>query len=151
MPEKQAIFKETNFTALYLLEYYLSVMAKDNYVINDQKTAIATGLSLRSVQDNRRLLENNNLFWSKKITGSGMTIYLYCARKEGVYCKKYFDNLFGYDKVRDVYWNHDRKTFKNILATNSLSQKEIRDITDLLDRYHDKCEKSKSMKCNPNW
>ena len=88
--EKKAVIKETNLTALFLLEYYLSVIARENYVMDDMKTGDATGLSLRSVQNNRRLLEKKNLFWVHKTTGGGMTYYLYCARKEGVYCKKYF-------------------------------------------------------------
>jgi hypothetical protein len=130
--EKRAVIKEINLTALYLLEYYLSVIARENYVMDDQKTANATGLSLRSVQDNRRKLERCNLFWVSKTKGNGMTHYLYCARKEGVYCKKYFGKLFNCNTVRDVYRNFTRKQVTDILVKHKLNDMEIKDINELL-------------------
>ena len=151
MQERQAVIKETNYMALFLLEYYLSVFAWENYVITDQKSATATGFSLRSVQDHRRLLEKKNLFCELKTAGSGMTSYLYCARKEGVYCMKYFDKLFGYNTVRGVYWNYTRKQFVDILVKNKLNPMETQDITDLLGPHHDKCKTSKGGRYNPNW
>jgi hypothetical protein len=132
MQERQAVIKEVGFRALFLLEYYLSVFAWENYVITDEKSATATGFSLRSVQDHRRLLEKKNLFCELKTAGSGMTSYLYCARKEGVYCMKYFDKLFGYNKVRDVYWNYTRKKVADILVKHKLNDMEIKDINELL-------------------
>ena len=78
-----------------------------------------------------------------------MTSYLYCARKEGVCRFKYFDMLFGYNKVRDVYWNYTRKTVNDILVKNNMTKMEIKDITDLLDRHHDKL--SKKGKARSEW
>lgn len=147
MKEKQAVIEETNFQALFLLEYYLSVIGRDNYIIDDIKTATATGLTLRSVQDNRRLLEKKNIFSIIKTTGGGVTCYLYCARKEGVYCKKYFDRLFGYNTVRDVCRNYTRKKVTDILEKSNLNKMETKDITDLLDLYYYK--QSKLGKHNP--
>jgi hypothetical protein len=148
MEEKIAVIEETNHKALFLLEYYLSVIAWDIYVIDNEKTATATGLPLRQVQDYRRLLKDKNLFMVIKTTGSDTTFYLYCARKEGVYCYKYFDKLFGYNTVREVYWNFTRKQVADILVKHKLNDMETRDIIDLLDRHH---KKSKRGNCNHNW
>jgi hypothetical protein len=109
--------------------------------MDDMKTADATGLSLRSVQNNRRLLEKKNLFCVLKTTGNGLSNYLYCARKEGVYCKKYFGNLFGCNTVSDVYRTYSRKEFEDILNNNNLTPMEAEDITNLLDRHHEKLSK----------
>ena len=149
MQEKQAVIKETNLTALFLLEYYLSVIARENYEITDKKTATATGFSLRTVQDNRRLLKKHNLFQVIKTTGNGIISYLYCARKEGVYRMKYFDDLFGYNTIRDVYWNNSKKEVADILVKNNKNPMETKDITDLLNRHHDKL--AKSGKHNSSW
>lgn len=149
MAEKKTFIKGKKLTALVLLEYYLSVIARDNYVIDDKKTADATGLSLRSVQINRLYLQRNNLFWVNKTTGNGMTHYLYCARKEGVYCKKYFGTLFGCNTVSEVYRKYSRKEFNDILVKNNLSKMEIDDITDFLDRHHYKL--SRKSKARSEW
>ena len=117
----------------------------------DDKTATATGFTLRQVQDNRRVLKNKNLFYVITNTGSGTTFYLYCARKEGVYCNKYFDKLFGYNTVREVYWNFTKKDVADILVKKKMAPMETKDITDLLDRYHGKCKTSKNGRYNPNW
>jgi hypothetical protein len=135
MQERQAVIKETNYMALFLLEYYLSVFAWENYVITDEKSVTATGFSLRSVQDHRRLLEKKNLFCELKTTGSGVTSYLYCARKEGVYCMKYFDKLFGYNTVRGVCRKYSREKVADILAKEKLNQMEVKDIEYLLECY----------------
>ena len=133
MKEKQAIYKETNFVALFLLEYYLTVIARKNYIITDKKTAIATGLSLRRVEDNRRLLISKNLYYVVKSTDKGTKWIRYCVRKESVYCNKYFDNLFGCNTVRDVYRNFTRKEVEDILVKNNMSQMETKDIKELLE------------------
>ena len=138
MAEKKALIKEKKFTALILLEYYLSVIARENYVMDDNKTAEATGLSFRSVQDNRRYLLRNNLFWVSKTPGNGMTNYLYCARKEGVYCKKYFGKLFTCNTVSGVYRKYTRKEIADILVKNNMTSMEREDIMYLLYRHHEK-------------
>ena len=109
MEEKREIIKETNLTALYLLEFYLSMITRKSYIITDTKTATATGLSLRSVQDTRRLLFRHNLFHEIKTTDGNTIIYLYCVRKEGVYSMKYFDRLFGCKSASEVLRKHKRK------------------------------------------
>ena len=148
MHEKQAVIKEINLTALFLLEYYLSVIARENYLITDKKTSTATGLSLRTVQDNRRLLEKHNLFCVLKTTGNDMTSYLYCARKEGVYRMKYFDKLFGYNNIRDVYWNYTKKEVADILVKKNMTPMETKDIMGLLVHCHDKRVKSGKHNCS---
>ena len=147
MQEKREIIKEISVTALVLLEFYLSVVTRKSYIITDTKTAEATGLSLRTVQDTRRLLVKHNLFHEIKTTNSDTIIYLYCARKEGVYSQKYFDRLFGCNSVPEVYRKNTRKMVDTILANASLSPMEIKDINCLLDDYHSK----KSTKKNYQW
>ena len=143
MNEKRAIYNETSLTALFLLEYYLTVITKKNYAITDTKTVMATGFSLRRVQDNRRDLEDKNLFYVKKDTVKGTKWIRYCVRKEGVYCNKYFDKLFGCNTVSDVYRSYTRKEFIDTLVKNNMTPMETEDITDLLDRHHDKLSKKK--------
>lgn len=149
MKERQAVIKETNYQALFLLEYYLSVITRPNYLMDDKKTADATGLSLRSVKDNLSKLKKKNLFWVCRTTGNGMTNYLYCAGKEGVYCKKHFGKLFSCNTVSEIYRTHSRKQFEDILAQSNLTPMETQDITDLLDRHHDKL--SKKNKHSSDW
>ncbi len=147
MQEKREIINEISVTALVLLEFYLSVVTRKSYIITDTKTAETTGLSLRSVKDTRRRLVRHNLFHEIKTTSSDTIIYLYCARKEGVYCQKYFDRLFGCDSVPEVYRKNTSKGVAAILANASLSTMEIDDINCLLDDYHSK----KSTKKNNQW
>ena len=147
MEEKIAVIEETNLKALFLLEYYLSVIAWDRYVIDDEKTATATGLQLRQVQDYRRLLKDKNLFMVIKTTDKGTTFYLYCARKEGVYCNKYFGKLFDCNTVSDVYKNFTRKQVTDILVKHKLNDMEIKDINELLNHH----KKSKRGNYNHNW
>ena len=145
--EKIKIIEELSLTALYLLEFYLSVIVRKSYIITDEKTAAVTGLSLRSVQDTRRLLIQSNLFYESRTTNTDTTIYLYCVLKEGVYSKKYFDRLFGCKTVSEVYRKHKRKDVDDILAKANLSTMEINDINCLLDDFHSK----KSTKNNNRW
>lgn len=135
MKEKRKIIDELNLTALFLLEFYLSVIVRKSYIITDEKTAKATGLSLRVVQDNRRLLIKSNLFYESKTTNSDTIIYLYCALKEGVYSKRYFDRLFKCKNVAEVNKKYSRKEIDNILANFSLTTMEIKDINDLLGNH----------------
>ena len=78
-----------------------------------------------------------------------MTHFLYCARKEGVYCKKYFGKLFACNTVSEIYKTHSREQFEDILVQSNLTPTETRDITDLLDRHHDKL--SKKGKARSEW
>lgn len=149
MNERIAVAKEINHKALFLFEYYLSVIGKPNYLIDDNKTAAATGLSLRTVKECRRKLADKNLFWIIRNTSKGIKWFLYCARKEGVYCKKYFDELFGYTTVREVYFNHSRNQVSDIIIEESLNEMESTDIMDLLDTHHEKLEKK--GKHNRSW
>ena len=149
MNEKRAIYKETSLTALFILEYYLTVITRKNFVITDTKTAIATGLPIRTVQVKRRSLENKNLYYVDKITAKGTKWIRYCVRKEGVYCNKYFDNLFSCNTVSDVYRSYTRKQFVDILVNNNMNLMETKDITDLLDHHHDKL--SKKGKARSEW
>ena len=89
-----------------------------------------------------------NFFNVSKTTGGGVICYLYYARKEGVYCMKYFDNLFGYNTVRGVYRNFTRKQVTDILVKHKLNDMEIKDINELLENHH---KKSKRGNCNHNW
>lgn len=130
--EKKNIIKELNSTALYLLEFYLSKIVWSSYIIDDKKTAAATGLSLRSVKDTRRQLIRHNLYYQCKTTNRDTTIYLYCALKEGVYCKKYFGHLFGYNSILEVKKNHTVTAINAILANACLTTMEINDIKTLL-------------------
>lgn len=136
MKEKRAIINELNLTALYLLEFYLSVITRKGYIINDKKTAAATGLTLRSVQDSRRLLVKNNLYYETVTTNADATIYLYCALKEGVYSIKYFDRLFGCKNMSGIFKKYTRKEIDHILAGACLTTMEIDDINRLLDDFH---------------
>ena len=132
MKEKIKIKDELNLTALYLLEYYLSVIAIKGHIITDKKTAKATGLSLRVVQDNRRLLVSSNLFYESKTTNSETTIYLYCALKGGVYSMKHFDRLFKCKNVKKIVKDYTKTEIENILLNACLTTMEIKDINDLL-------------------
>jgi len=136
--EKRKIINELNLTALYLLEYYLSVITRKRYVITDDKAAAATGLSLRAVKDARRLLIKNNLFYETRTTNTEATIYLYCALKEGVYIVKYFDRLFGCKSVFEVIKKYTRKQIDDVLANARLTTMEVNDINYLLDNCSSK-------------
>lgn len=136
MKEKRKVIDELNLTALFLLEFYLSVIVRKGYIITDEKTAKATGLSLRLVQDNRRLIFKSNLFHEIKTTNSDTIIYLYCALKEGVYSKRYFDRLFKCKNVSEVNRKYPRKEIETILANACLTTMEINDINELLGISH---------------
>ena len=135
MKEQREIHKETTLTALFLLKYFLTVITRKNFVMTDEKAAIATGFSLSRVSSNRRLLENKNLFYVHRATVKGTKWIRYCVGKEAVYCNKYFDKLFGYNTVRDVCRKYSREKVADILAKEKLNQMEVKDIEYLLECY----------------
>lgn len=149
MEEKRNIITILNTTAVYLLEYYLSVIVRKNFIITDIKTSAAIGLSLRAVRDNRRLLIKHNLFYECKTKNHNTTIYLYCAGKEGVYSKKYFDTLFSCESIPQVYYQYTEKEINIILANASLSAMVVNDINCLLCDFHNKAKGTKRQ--NYKW
>ena len=60
--EKRSIYLDCGERALVLYEFYVSKQNVPEYDFSDSKASEATGLSLRKVQDTRRVLEKAGYF-----------------------------------------------------------------------------------------
>jgi len=94
LKEKRNIIDETNFTCLFLFEYYLSQGA--NSPLEDKSVAMATGINATTVRNSRLILKEANLFHQVKVNKEKIVVtYL---GKQAVLTKLYFDELFGGEK-----------------------------------------------------
>ena len=136
LAEEVALVKEINTTALFQLRFYLTKINTKDYVITDEKTAKAIGLTLRTVRLNRGKLIKHNWFHTVKTSNRKENVvnYIYYFLKESVYELKYFGRLFsGCNTVKQVLRKFDRKRILEILDNTDLSIMEQTDIKNLLN------------------
>jgi hypothetical protein len=68
--QKKAVVAMTNEAGLYLLDFYIAKANVPQYEYNDAKTAAALGWTVKKTADNRRKLQDAELF-SQQTFGSG--------------------------------------------------------------------------------
>lgn len=133
---KIKIQQALGFGELYLLEYWLEKVSNPlGYLIDDKKTAVALGITVRSVKKYRIALQQANLFRVIKTTNSSTKCYTYCLGKEGVYTATYFPDLFGYgiNSIAGAMKGYGIEGVTNILDESPITPQERKDIYELFD------------------
>ena len=133
---KIQIQKALGFGELYLLEYWLECTGSPlGYIVDDKETALALGLTLRSVKKYRLSLQQANLFRTIKTSNKDVKFYIYCFGKEGVYTACYFPDIFGYgiNSIAGAIKKYGIDEIRNILDGSPLKPIERKEIYALFD------------------
>ncbi len=136
---KIQIHNALGFGELYVLEYWLEATGNPNgFVISDTSTALALGLTMRSVKKYRIALQNANLFRIIKTTNPYLQHLIYCFGKEGVYTACYFPDIFGSEinSISKAIKEFQPKGVKDKLDTYPLKPWERTDIYQLFNKKY---------------
>jgi len=97
--QQKELVKDTNTTALYIFNYYLSRCTTSS--LGDKSVARALDLSESAVKKNRLLLTNNYYFAEQTVKGRNKMHFTYLGRPSVVEYL-FFNELFGTEDIKVI-------------------------------------------------
>ena len=113
LQDKKEVIKETNTTALFLYDFWVSKLAHENYDFSDSKASTALDIPITSVRDLRLMLTKHHYFvqLSGKVGGQKATqTYL---GKRAVAEGTVIPAVFKLNTCKEVFdkYSYERKDF----------------------------------------